>query len=150
MKRSLPLISAFTLFLFIGAGCASQNDETSFNTKPADNAGQEQQDQQDNVQEPGQNQSGDIALSATALGNGRVKFDWTIPEGVEKTEALRLVRSPEANPEMNGRNYWYQVSGAWNSATWINLPKGTYHFRLCTFENNECKVYSNDVQVEVK
>ena len=157
MKRTLPSIGVvLALFLLIGAGCTdeetAQKEKPQFQAKSAESMIVEDskvQENQNTTEQDALEKQANFSLTGTALGGGEVKFAWNIPDGIERTEALRLIRSTEANPEFNGKNYWYQVSGEWNAATWISLPTGTQHFRLCTFENGSCQVYSEDVEIEV-
>lgn len=92
-----------------------------------------------------------IALTAKALGNSMVKFQWTVSEvETDKEKGFVLVRSMDEEPVHDGLNYWFRQYYRNREATWVDLPTGTMHFRICALQNGECAVYSNDIELEVK
>ena len=94
----------------------------------------------------------EFTLSAESLGDGKVKFSWSLPEDIETDDekGFIIVRSENENPENDGLNYWIRQSSLNREASWINIPTGTQHFRICALLNEECAVYSNDIELEVK
>lgn len=78
-----------------------------------------------------------------------VKFTWEIPAGAENPASFRLVRGQNEDPALP-RSYYFQVLGDKRAITWVGLAPGKQYFRICTFVDNACKEYSNNVEVEVK
>ncbi|MBT3816946.1 MAG: hypothetical protein HOE80_00470 [Candidatus Magasanikbacteria bacterium] len=95
-------------------------------------------------------QQGTITLTGKSLGKNRAKFSWDLSEEVYNTEKLRLVRSDTTNPVFDEKNYWFQVHNTLNEIIWIDLPTGDHNFRICTFEDNHCVQYSNDLELYVE
>jgi hypothetical protein len=95
----------------------------------------------------------DLTLSAESFGDDGVKLSWTVPEGLDESNRFIIVRGEKENPEHTGKNYWIRQSHLMSEATWIAVPTGENHFRICLTENNEkdaCVSYSNDVMVNVE
>jgi len=144
MKKTLSSLAALSLFLLIGAGCASNTTQT-----PAAGQNQDQVSTPPTAQE--ETKQPEMTLKAEALGGNQVKFSWDLPTGVSEPTVFRLVRGPNPNPVSPG-NYYYTVVGSKRGTTWISLPTGKQYFRICTFntEEDKCDVYSNGVEVDVK
>lgn len=143
MKKIALIIAPALALVLLGASCnTTQNTTQETQTKPADN-----QTSTDNNTTP--SNSGSIVLKAEALGNGQVKFEWTVPEQLKSEEGYAILRGTEPNPTYPS-TYWYLMGSAHREKVWGGLPTGTAHFRICQYKNNTCAGYSNDVEVEVK
>lgn len=139
------LVGGFlSLLILAGAGCGSQEPAQ---TKPAETGTQTENESP--TEKPEETKSGDFTLEATPAGKGRVQFTWSAPENARAKDGFRIVRGPQADPRYPG-NFWYHPKDATTEAFWINLPKGTQHFRVCAFEQNACTSYSNDVTVTIE
>lgn len=92
------------------------------------------------------------SLSAEALGNGQVKFNWNVTDDL--TAANRFITiEGGVNPVHDGTNYWVRHDHTTRSFIWEGRAPGMHHYRLCITENNNndtCVKYSNDVTVVVK
>lgn len=153
MQHLTKLLSIAAVVLLIGAGCAAEDSDVPAKTAEMGDSSPvaaEMQDSGDSMADSA-NMNSDIRLEAEAQGNGQVAFTWEVADSVEKTDKYRLIRSEEMNPEFDGKNYWLQIHHTKSEYSWIGLPTGTMHFRLCTFEkaSNSCTGYSNNVMVEV-
>lgn len=91
----------------------------------------------------------EIVLKGKAVGKQMVQFNWTLPEGAKDPSAFHIVRSQKENPTQPP-GYWFMQPGKSRGAVWVKLPTGEQHFRICTWENNKCETYSNDVMVNVE
>lgn len=143
------LIGGFLcLFLLAGAGCASEKPDPQ--TKQADtNQNTVENTAPEASTEETKKTAMDFTLQAEQAGKGRVRFSWSVPDGVKAKDGFRIVRGPKENPSYPG-NFWYHPKDANGEAFWINLPKGTQHFRVCAFEANTCTAYSNDAEITVE
>lgn len=97
--------------------------------------------------------SGDLALSAQALGDGAVRFSWSAPDDLTDANRFILVQGDLAYPEHDGKHNWFRQFYTDREMTWTGLLSGVKHFRICLTENKQndiCTKYSNDVEVEVK
>lgn len=137
----------FLSLVITGAGC-SKNDTNEPQTKSAGSPQTEVKDTTPDLptETPASN---NLTLKAEPAGKGRVHFSWTVPDGVNAKDGFRLVRGPLENPSYPG-NFWFHRPANEREIHWINVPKGTQHFRVCAFENNACTAYSNDVIVTVE
>ena len=136
-----------TLFLLIGAGCSDPTMVTPPVEQPAPVVVPPTIAETQPIQE--QNSVTEMTLTGEALGKNMVKFQWTLPNGMNDPASFRLVRGPKENPVSPG-NYFFQVLGNKREMTWISLPTGKQNFRICTFIDNKCDVYSNNIEVDVK
>ena len=94
----------------------------------------------------------ELVLSAESLGDGEVKFSWTAPEGLDETNRFIIVRDEEINPEHTNKNFWSRQNHLKREFTWIDVPTGEMHFRICLTEDDEkdlCTSYSNNVTLTV-
>jgi len=129
------------LVLLAGAGCA-----TTTGTKPT-NTSTPPMNQEENT---AVTLTGDIMLQATALGSRQVRFEWDLDDAIAEPPLFILVRSEEKNPIMDGKTYWLRQHGTRRAVTWVNLPAGEQHFRICTSEDgNTCDIYSEDISLTV-
>jgi len=134
---------AFTLLL-VGAGCSNtttpSNQDTSTDSPSKDGSTVEQQ-----------TATGySIQLKATAVGARQVKFEWEMNGNLTEPTRFILLRSENANPTHDGNTYWFRQPGNRHSATWVNLPPGEQHFRICTSnDGDECVIYSDDITLEI-
>lgn len=147
MKRiSLAAGALFTVVLLAGAGCSPTQTptDTSTTTPPTTDTS--------TVQQPPSNEgvTGTLSLTADAIGNGMVKLNWRTDSAEVTDEGFMIVRSPSENPIHNGKNFWWRQNVRSREGTWIEVPTGTMHFRICTLKNAECAEYSNDVEVTVR
>lgn len=130
--------------LLIGAGCSGNTPaaEETANTPVADHTATNT----DSLERT----SADLTLQATAVGARQVKFEWTLGEGMDQPKSFILLRGEEAKPTHDGKTFWFRQPGSRRSATWVNLPAGDQHFRICTSDDGEtCVTYSNDIKIEV-
>lgn len=156
MKQKYLLVPAILLaFVLVGAGCAGQTNQDDSNNSVQEQMEQDVEDaendegnSEENQEETSESES-DISLSAEARGEGQVYFEWSIPENMNP-ERFVIIRDEKVDPVHNQKNYWFRQPGSRRSVTWVNIPSGNYHFRICIIENGECSEYSNDVQVEVE
>ncbi|HUT21778.1 MAG TPA: FecR domain-containing protein [Candidatus Bipolaricaulota bacterium] len=88
--------------------------------------------------------TGSISLTAVADGNG-AGLTWAT-SGLDAAKGFKVVKGSTANPTYPG-NDAQLVSGS--SFTWMNLPAGTYHFRVCEYTGSGCGAYSNDATVTI-
>jgi hypothetical protein len=141
--------------MLTGAGCANTSTTQPINAKPAEQASTTTAEAPiieiatSTVAEATTTPSTDMTLTAKAIGNGMVQFNWTFPEGVSNPRTFHLVRGQNENPTQPPGN-WYKVDGKSRSTIWVKLGKGNQHFRICTWEINKCGSYSNDVLVDVE
>lgn len=149
MRSTSRVFIVVAALLLVGAGC-SQQPTTSSTVSDVNNP--LTKSAADDGSAVAKNPTTGIVLQAQAKEAGQVYFSWDVAEEVEKTSKYRLVSSSEENPEFTEKNYWLQVDGTKNAITWVGLPQGEWHFRICTFdtEKNLCEVYSNDVAVTVE
>jgi len=115
-------------------------------------ANTEAMEEKDNTEIMEADKDKNFNLSGKSLGNGKVFFEWKLPEDIQTDDnkGFILVRSVEENPIHDGLNYWFRQYSGNREATWVDVPSGTYHFRICALQNEECEIYSNDVKLEVK
>jgi len=131
--------------LLIGAGC-SGNTPAAEKTADAPAAEKHTSTNTDTMAQT----SADLTLQATAVGARQVKFEWTLGKGMEQPKSFILLRSDEEKPTHDGKTFWFRQPGNRRSATWVNLPAGEQHFRICTSNDGEtCAAYSNDIKLEV-
>lgn len=89
-----------------------------------------------------------IVLSGTP-GKDLARLEWELKGDLEEPIKFRLVRSAEVNPVDNGKNYWFNQPGSRRSITWLGLGGGTQNFRICTLVNDQCEVYSNNLELTI-
>ncbi|MFA6427003.1 MAG: hypothetical protein WCW16_00950 [Candidatus Magasanikbacteria bacterium] len=144
MKKIL-LYSVCTL-LFVGAGCSNTvQDNSNIPSKPADTPNQETTST-DNQDTDNQQQ---IALTANALGDATVKFEWNVPTNLESEEGYRIVYGTDSNPTFPSL-WWFERGPTHREKVWSGLPLGVAHFRVCAVVDDACGEYSNDVEVDIK
>lgn len=154
MKKQSWVFSAFIAATFlIGAGCAPiENNDTPNDILPP-NTDATTTVSTPQIPEPADDTEDDedseFTLEAEALGNSRVRLQWSMDGDLAAGETFRLVRGPKENPVYPG-NFWFHPKAMGEETTWLNVPKGEQHFRACLFKNNQCTVYSNDVKIMVK
>jgi hypothetical protein len=85
-----------------------------------------------------------LTLKAASVDDG-VRFSWTVGNGVAVPSGFKLVKSESANPVYPGDEYQYLSDSGTRSYTWSIKNGKTYHFRVCTYVDGKCAVYSNDV-----
>lgn len=93
-----------------------------------------------------------FALAAESLGNGEVRFEWSVSEDLVSLTYI-IVRGDEVDPMHDGTNFWFRQHDPRRTATWIEQPVGTWHYRICQTVDkagNECGAYSNDVEITVE
>lgn len=93
-----------------------------------------------------------IRLTGSAPAEGGVELEWTLADGVEEPEKFVLVRGDEENPIHDGAHFWYRVAGNRRAATWrdSSFKEGSYNFRICILEDDDCIAYSNNIELSVK
>lgn len=92
----------------------------------------------------------DFTLTGYSLERGGVHLEWVVPDNRRTPERFMVVRDEEPNPEHTGQNFWYRQDGSVREIDWKDIPKGTFNFRVCILENDECVEYTNNVELEVK
>lgn len=85
-----------------------------------------------------------LSLSAVKVDDG-VRLTWTVGNGLSVPQGFKLVKSESANPVYPGDEYQYLSDSGTRSYTWSLKNGKTYHFRVCTYVDGKCAVYSNDV-----
>ncbi len=149
--------------LLVGAGC-TPTDSTpnptpgSAMTKPADDgsmmddsAMMEDTESDDVMMDDGSTVAdGTITLEAEGGGKGLAKLRWEVAEGTDVSDGFMLVRSEKPNPIHDTKNYWWRQHEKSREGTWIDVPRGTHHIRVCILRDAECASYSNDVEVTVE
>jgi hypothetical protein len=91
-----------------------------------------------------QKDSEKITLQATQSGS-TIKLTWQTEELGSIDNFLTLQAKTE-NPKYPDDTY-HKVSKTANSDQWDNLANGTYTFRVCAYENQTCRAYSNNVLI---
>jgi len=158
MQKYLPLFAFAAVLLLAGAGCA-QNASEPYSTKSADSGTtQEEQDAGAPSETPSEEEpSGDeeaapseFTLSAEAVGNRTVRFEWQVPKDLAK-EAEGYRFSHSRDNLMNGlTSWWWERGPAHRDHEWSGLPLGPSYFRLCIVRNGRCTEQSNIVGVDVQ
>lgn len=149
------IIAFAATLLLLGAGCGNSMPETSadVSTVPGvKDAGPEHmltEGELFETDEPSAFTDDTISLTATARVGQEVYFAWELPEGIEY-DGFVIVRSEEPNPTHDQKNYWFRQHYTRRAVTWVDLPSGTWHFRVCGLTGIECSAYSNDVVVTVE
>lgn len=93
--------------------------------------------------------SGNIALTVTAIGDGKAALVWTLKD-MTSPKGFKTVVSEQANPVYPGNDYHYLTDPNQATDTWTSLTAGkSYHFRVCEYLGGYCGTYSNDVIVTV-
>lgn len=93
-----------------------------------------------------------ISLSATPIGGGKVKLQWSV-DGYS-AKGFKVVRSESPNPEYPPRSedsvikYISDPSTASFTVTGLTVGK-IYHFRVCEYLGGACGTYSNDASATV-
>lgn len=152
MRKSFVTIGAFLgLSLLLGAGCSlpggqPNNTGTAGSEKTTEETTKNDQEETGDEVNP---KNVSITLTASDVAKGQATFAWTV-SGTGDPERFILVRGPEENPMHDGTHNWFRVFGAKRTATWIDLPSGKHHVRVCLSKNTEaCDIYSNDVEIDV-
>ena len=162
--RLFPITSLLLgALLLIGAGCANTNTSNDAvdlppMTKSASdvlNPNMADSMNDDQMMTPEETPSEDlidasIRLVGESAGKHMVKLEWNIDEGVDVSDGFILVRGNTINPVHNQINYWWRQNEKSREATWIQIPSGMQHFRVCILRDAECAVYSNDVELSVQ
>ncbi|MFB6225821.1 MAG: hypothetical protein ABEJ02_00540 [Candidatus Paceibacteria bacterium] len=149
-NKKITLISSLVLSLILlGAGCGADQGNQNQQDKSGVQKEMKEDIEEATEDQTNKNQKSGLTLEAEPRGEGKVHFEWEVSDNKE-VDRFIIVRDEKANPKHNGKNYWFRQPGTRRSITWVDIPTGTYHFRICILENNECAEYSNDVKVEVK
>lgn len=161
--RLLPVTSLLLgAILLIGAGCANTNspsdtvdlppltksatdvlDPNSIGTNSTDDVVPEEMPPEDMS-------DAEIRLVGEAAGKNMVKLEWDVDEDTDVSDGFILVRSDKPNPSHDQVNYWWRQHEKSREGTWIKVPSGVQHFRVCILRDAECAAYSNDVEVTVQ
>lgn len=143
----VPLLA----LIFLGAGCTDQTSTPTDKAPQAKPAQTSPTDASAPATETKMMKKETVTLQATALGKGMVKFQWEVADDADVNEdGFLLVRSDKENPEHDGKNYWFKQYYKNREVTWIELPIGSMHFRICLLEDDRCETYSNNVELDVK
>ncbi len=175
MKKFIAFTGGIALFFLVaGAGCADQSApeaENIFESKPAanesgitmtDSEGQPVEgieveiNNQDGEQASGDNRplsvsevtEDEFALKAELMDEGSVKLMWQTPEEL-KGENIRIYRGPTPTPAPP-LNFWVNPGMNATEYIWADLEPRPEYFRLCVFEDDECQIFSESVQIEVR
>lgn len=157
MRSTTTLIISCALLLLTGAGCKAA---TQPETPSDDMATVPKEEKASKYGTQVLTFSDDpLALTGSALGQGKVEFSWNQNEAVlPAVDKYLLVYSEKQNPEHDGKNMWFRVDGSLRTIIWDELPAGDYFFRLCTVKDkmtvqkdapDECDTYSNQVEAHV-
>jgi hypothetical protein len=92
----------------------------------------------------------DIRLVGEPAGKNMVKLEWNVDEDTDVSDGFILVRSDKPNPVHDQINFWWRQHEKSREGTWIQVPKGNQHFRVCILRDAECASYSNDVELTVE
>lgn len=90
---------------------------------------------------------GSIELTAE-IDQNNVNLTWQVAD----TEALygfRTIKSTAADPVFPDNTY-HKIGNNTYQDSWTDLESGTYHFRVCLYENQGCTLYSNDVKATIE
>jgi hypothetical protein len=146
------LIALVAVLLLVGAGCAEPAAPTDTVTPTTKDAGVEIHDamkkSNSEVMEAVAKDMG-IMLSADATDTTQIAFAWSIPEGTEY-DAFYLVRGEEMDPVNDGKNYWFRQYYTRRAVSWEDQPAGTWHYRICGVIDDECSLYSNNIELTVE
>ncbi len=166
--RFLPVTTLLLgTVLLIGAGCANTNTSNDaidlqpmtksasdvLNPNMADNSNDSMNDER--MMTPEETPSEEmtdarIRLVGESVGSHMVKLEWNVDEGADVSDGFILVRGNTPNPVHNQINYWWRQHEKSREGTWIKVPSGVQHFRVCILRDAECAAYSNDVEVTVQ
>lgn len=151
MRRSFLTIGAFLgLSVLLGAGCSLPTGQTDTGTSGSEKTPEETtKNDRGGTGDEVNPKNVSVTLTASDVTKGQATFAWTV-SGTEDPERFILVRGPEENPMHDGTHHWFRVFGTKRTATWIDLPSGKHHVRVCLSKNTEaCDIYSNDVEIDV-
>jgi len=157
MKKSILGIGGFlVILLLVGAGCSDQTTPT----EGANNEGNQKTVAERIMEKTGSDkvvstekaiEVTDLKLTAEALGDRVIQFNWEVPENLAAdSEGYRFSRDTEENPDVNKDGWWWERGPAHRELKWEGLPTGQAHFRMCVIKEDVCTAYSNDVEVDVK
>lgn len=99
------------------------------------------------TEEDDDNEDQNISLSATVNAKD-VKLAWDF-KYEDNFEGFRILKSLEKDPIYPSDSYRSVTDSATNYI-WSDLNEDTYHFRICIYDDNQCQVYSNNVEVAIK
>lgn len=91
-----------------------------------------------------------FTLTGYILNEGGVHLEWVVPENRPTPERFMIVRGAEENPVHDGTNYWFRQLGESTETDWIDMPAGTYNFRICILKGETCEEYSNNLQLTTR
>lgn len=152
MKKTYLFPIIILGLVFLGTGCTNSkenNTKDSIQQEMKKDITESKKKEKQNNNTDSQEQENKLHLEAQARGAGQVHFDWTAPQD-KKIDRFVIVRDEKPNPKHTGKNYWFRQPSNRRDVTWIDIPSGDYHFRICILQDGECQQYSNDVKVEVK
>ena len=153
-KITMSLGGTMIALVLLGAGCQNAStpaSDTGSSSKPAEET-TTPKDETKTEETTATPQAEGFNLSAEALGGGAVKFMWDFPGELPADARFVIVRDTMPNPEHTGKHFWHRAFGTKREETWVGVPVGIFHFRICQTDEKEgqCKKYSNDIAIEVK
>ncbi|PIZ96001.1 MAG: hypothetical protein COX80_02590 [Candidatus Magasanikbacteria bacterium CG_4_10_14_0_2_um_filter_33_14] len=153
-KAHILLASAFALLL-VGAGCSNTStNNNSDNAMPEKNTKTTETTKiqpEKNKPTLAETTSSELTLSGKATDEaGTVSLTWSAPQDLkDKVETWRLLYGKDANPTFPA-SWYFERGPSFFDKVWSGLPSGTAHIRVCAVVNNECTVFSNDLEVNIK
>lgn len=157
MKQQIVLFcSIFALLLIIGAGCDKSNnyprngekreykDNIIYEKKESNNNMKEtkKDDMEENVDE--------LVFSGEALGEGKVLLKWKTPEDMNVKDGFYMFYDEGEDLEYPEARWWWWRGPAHREHIWEGIEPGTWTFRLCIKDGEECGEYSDEIELEVK
>lgn len=137
-KKIISLLPAIFVIIILGAGCSPiTNNESKKGDGSTNN-------------KTGNQGSGEITIDVEAPGNNQALITWESSVEMNEDDRFVIVYSKNKNPVHNKVNYWWKQYYTVREAEWNNLPTGTLNFRICVLKNDECVMYSNNAEVDVK
>lgn len=90
------------------------------------------------------------AIEFSGEGNDTsAELNWSVTE-IDSIDGYYIVSSDSKNPSYPADSY-EKVSATDTSYSWKNLEsKKTYHFRLCVIVNDNCAVYSDNLEISLQ
>ncbi len=139
-KIFFRLVGFTSVLLLVGAGCSTlptkQSDTSMTSGSTSDSDEVEYSTFGDGV----------LELNAVSVSKRQVKFEWALSKALDEPNKFILLRSFEPDPTHDGETNWFRQHGTRRSVTWVNLPAGKQHFRMCTsVDGDTCYEYSNTV-----
>lgn len=148
MRKNLLFLGSTALaILLLGAGCDKKAGDLSGNQVTSKSA----EEQAENITNVDEQKSGGFSLTVEQKENKAVYVKFNVPEDLKQNaDGYRIVMAKDVNPTKENATYWYQLGKSYEDKLLTNMPIGIRHFRVCVTKVDQCTVYSNDIEVDIK